>query len=170
MVIYPDDVFLSEIPFTKQMMEIHDQTGSSVLGLEEVPQDKVSAYGVIRPGEKDNDKVEITEFVEKPKAEEAPSNLASVGRYLLTPNVFKYLKAVEPAPNGEYYITNGINELLKTEKVYGKVFKGRHFDTGNKIGYLKANLYEAYQDPSLRGEMMQFIGELSEDSQVKTKL
>jgi UTP--glucose-1-phosphate uridylyltransferase len=158
-VFYPDDVFSYQTPPAKQLIDIYKNTLSSVIALKEVSLDKVSSYGVVVPGQRDDEKIEIKGFKEKPPIEDAPSNLSVMGRYLLTPTIFECLKKIKINPNGEYYITDGLEELISKERMYGKVIKAEHFDTGEKAGYLKANIFFALQDEKLKSEIIDFTNQ-----------
>jgi len=160
LVFYPDDVFSYDISPARQLINIHNNTGGSVIALNEISLEKVSSYGVVVPGTIDEEKVEILGFKEKPPVDQAPSNLCVLGRYLLTPEIFTCLKNIYPSLNGEYYITDGLQNLICKEKIYGKVVKAEHFDTGDKIGYLKANIYFAFKDEKIKNEISVFLSKL----------
>ena len=142
-VILPDDVIDAEVPCLKQMIDVYNETGSSILATQEVEGKAISAYGVLDAtptGKHDGRLYEVKNMVEKPKPEDAPSNLAIIGRYILTPAIFDMLAATEPGKGGELQLTDGIKALLKHEKVYGYTFEGTRHDTGDKLGMLKATV------------------------------
>jgi UTP--glucose-1-phosphate uridylyltransferase len=142
-VILPDDIIDAQVPCLKQMIDIYNETGSSVLATQEVEGKAISAYGVLDAtpaGKHDGRLYEVKNMVEKPKPEDAPSNLAIIGRYILTPTIFEMLEATEPGKGGELQLTDGIKALLKHEKVYGYTFEGTRHDTGDKLGMLKATV------------------------------
>ena len=142
-VILPDDVIDAEAPCLKQMIDVYNETGSSILATQEVEGKAISAYGVLdaTPTGKHGGRLyEVKDMVEKPKPEDAPSNLAIIGRYILTPAIFDMLAATEPGKGGELQLTDGIKALLKHEKVYGYTFEGTRHDTGDKLGMLKATV------------------------------
>lgn len=142
-VILPDDIIDAQVPCLKQMIDIYNETGSSILATQEVDGRAISAYGVldVKAAGKHNGRLyEVENMVEKPKPEEAPSNLAIIGRYVLTPAIFDMLEATEPGKGGELQLTDGIKRLLKHEKVYGYTFEGTRHDTGDKLGMLKATV------------------------------
>lgn len=123
-----------------QMIEVFEETGGSVIALEKVPRERVSAYGVIA-GEAVRDRLHrLTGVVEKPPVEEAPSNLTIVGRYIFKPSIFAKIRATRPGRIGEIQITDAIGALLKDEPVYGLEFKGRRYDTGEPVGFLEASI------------------------------
>lgn len=142
-VILPDDVIDARVPCLKQMIDVYNETGSSILATQEVEGAAISAYGVLdatATGKHDGRLYEVKNMVEKPKLEDAPSNLAIIGRYILTPRIFDMLEATEPGKGGELQLTDGIKALLKHEKVYGYTFEGTRHDTGDKLGMLKATV------------------------------
>ncbi len=141
-VILPDDIIDAKVPCLKQMIDVYNETGSSILATQEVEGKAISAYGVLdaKPSGKHERLYEVKNLVEKPKPEDAPSNLAIIGRYILTPRIFDMLEATEPGKGGELQLTDGIKQLLKHEKVYGYTFEGTRHDTGDKLGMLKATV------------------------------
>ncbi len=163
-VLLADDVVDSAVPCLKQMMEIFDETQSSVLAIQEVDRKMISAYGVLdaRPveGRWKGKLFEVANLVEKPKAEDAPSNLAIIGRYILTPRLFEALEHTELGTGGELQLTDGLRELLKTEKIYGFRFEGKRHDTGDKLGFLKATVEFALKRPDLGGELKSWLKDL----------
>lgn len=144
-IVHPPESGKSAI---EQMIDVHKKTGGSVIALEAVPREKISSYGVIA-GEKVGDRLhKLTGVVEKPPVETAPSNLTIVGRYLLKPSIFKYLRDTKPGRNGEIQITDAIAELLKNEDVYGLEIEGRRYDTGEPVGFLEATVEFALRSDS----------------------
>ncbi len=142
-VILPDDIIDAKVPCLKQMIDVYNETGSSILATQEVAGAAISAYGVLdasATGTHDGRLYEVKNMVEKPKPEDAPSNLAIIGRYILTPRIFDMLDTTEPGKGGELQLTDGIKQLLKHEKVYGYTFEGTRHDTGDKLGMLKATV------------------------------
>jgi UTP--glucose-1-phosphate uridylyltransferase len=141
-VILPDDVIDAETPCLKQMMNVFDELGGSVVATQTVEGPGISAYGVLA-GTPDPDNWRIfdcTGMVEKPKFEDAPSKQAIIGRYILTPRIFELLKQTTPGASGEIQLTDGLRALLKEEKVFGYTFEGKRFDAGDKLGMLKATV------------------------------
>ncbi len=142
-VILPDDIIDAKVPCLKQMIDVYNETGSSILATQEVEGKAISAYGVLDAtptGKHDGRLYAVNNLVEKPKPEDAPSNLAIIGRYVLTPKIFDMLEATEPGKGGELQLTDGIKQLLKHQKVYGYNFEGTRHDTGDKLGMLKATV------------------------------
>ena len=160
-VLLADDVIDSPVPCLKQMMEVFDYTQSSVLATQVVEGEAISAYGVLKTKEADGrfggKLFEIVDMVEKPKLKDAPSNLAVIGRYILTPTVFETLSEIKAGVGGELQLTDGMRLLLKKEKMYGYVFDGKRHDTGDKLGFLKATIEFALQRPDLGGPLRKYL-------------
>lgn len=158
-VILPDDVFSAEKPCLQQMVEAYEQTGGNIVAAMEVPEDRISSYGVLDV-EKDMGKlVRARGMVEKPNKEDAPSNLAVIGRYILTPDVLRNLDNQEPGAGGEIQLTDAIAKEIGRSGVYGHRFDGRRFDCGSKAGYLQATVAFALERDDLRDEFLQFLFE-----------
>src|SRR5919106_3205857 len=150
-VILGDDVIDATPPALRQMIDVYERVGGPVLAVERVPAEDVSSYGVvaIEQGEDHGRGVyRITDLVEKPRREEAPSNLAIIGRYILTPDIFPSLEATARDRTGEIQLTNGLKRLLKDRPIYGCQIDGARHDTGNKLGFLKAVVYFALRRPA----------------------
>ncbi len=139
-VLLGDDIIDSEVPALKQMMEVHRKYPASVLAIQEVPRSEVRQYGVIDGRQIDDGVFEVRGVVEKPAPEDAPSNLAIIGRYILTPEIFPALDRTEPGKGGEIQLTDGIRLLMETQPVYAYLFKGDRHDAGDKLGFLKATV------------------------------
>jgi UTP--glucose-1-phosphate uridylyltransferase len=164
-VLLADDVVDARVPCLKQMMDVFNETQCSVIATERVEGKAISAYGVldVKPVEsRFGDRVfEIKNMVEKPKAEEAPSNLAIIGRYILTPAVFDMLAQTQAGSGGELQLTDGMRALLREEKMFAYVFEGRRHDTGDKLGFLKATVEFALKRPDLGSEFREYLKGLS---------
>lgn len=144
-VILSDDVIDSGTPCLRQLLDVYEFYGAPVVALMEVPKDSISAYGVvdaepIAHAGGQNRLYRILNMVEKPKPSEAPSNLAIIGRYVLTPEVFRSLDAIEPGSGGEIQLTDGLKHLLRSRPIYGYRFEGTRYDAGDKLGFLKATV------------------------------
>jgi len=144
-----DDLIYAELPCLQQMREYFDKHGASVLGVETVPRDQTGSYGIVEVDESVPDVKRITRIVEKPAPEVAPSNLAVVGRYVLTPQIFEYLAATGRGAGGEIQLTDGIAALLETEPVHVLPFAGTRYDCGSKMGYLRATIEYALRHAEL---------------------
>jgi UTP--glucose-1-phosphate uridylyltransferase len=161
-VLLADDVILGGPPCLRQLIEVHAQTGATVLAVRRVLPDQVSRYGVIDPESSRGRLHEVRDLVEKPQPGRAPSDLAILGRYVLTPEVFRALDRTEPGAGSEIQLTDGIRGALETGRVVALEFEGDYYDTGTIPGYLKANLAMALKRPDLREEMLGVIREFME--------
>src|SRR5436190_1744453 len=163
-VILGDDVIDANPPAIKQMVDVFERVGGPVLAVERVPEDEISSYGVIAldPTADLGDGVyRVKDLVEKPPRDEAPSDLAIIGRYILTPDIFPALAATKSDRTGEIQLTNGLRELLKTRPIYACEVKGVRHDTGNKLGFLKAVVYFALRRPDLVDKFSAYLSSLS---------
>jgi UTP--glucose-1-phosphate uridylyltransferase len=156
-VILGDDVIDAQPPALKQMIDVFDRVGGPVLAVERVPMRDVSAYGVIDPEPMGDGVYRVRDLVEKPPREEAPSDLAIIGRYILTPDIFDMLAATAADRSGEIQLTNGLRRLLKTRPIYACEIDGVRHDTGNKLGFLKAVVYFALRRPDLADAFGEYL-------------
>ncbi len=162
-VILADDVIDATPPAVKQMIDVFERVRGPVLAVERVPREEISKYGVIAPArgrDLGEGIYEVTDLVEKPQASEAPSDLAIIGRYILTPDVFPALASIKSDRTGEIQLTNGLRELLKSRPIYACEVKGVRHDTGNKLGFLKAVVYFAMKRPELAGPFAEYLASL----------
>ena len=155
-VILGDTITKDKVPCTKQLIDIYEKYGKSVIALEEVPDEKVERYGIIGGEEIEDSIYKIDKLVEKPPLSVAPSNLAIMGRYVLTPDIFDHIENVEPGYGGEIQLTDALSKL---DEIYGQVFKGESFDIGNRIDWLKTSLIFALEDENARDNILEFIRE-----------
>jgi UTP--glucose-1-phosphate uridylyltransferase len=164
-VVLSDDVIDAEIPCLRQLLDIHEFFAAPVLAVMEVPREKISSYGVVdaepvsHNGGKDR-LYRIRDMVEKPQASEAPSNLAIIGRYVLTPEIFGCIERVEPGAGGEIQLTDGLKLLLRSRPVYAYRFEGTRFDAGDKLGFLKATVEFALRRHDLGGPFREYLKSL----------
>jgi len=157
-VVLGDDVIDADPPALAQMAEVFERVGGPVLAVERVPEADVSSYGVVDIAESLGDGVyRIRDLVEKPRREDAPSNLAIIGRYILTPDIFGALQATVADRTGEIQLTNGLRRLLQDRPIYGYEVKGVRHDTGNKLGFLKAVVYFALRRPDLAAPFKEYL-------------
>jgi UTP--glucose-1-phosphate uridylyltransferase len=161
-VLLGDDIIDSQVPCMKQMVEVFERHQGPVIAVHQVPRSEISAYGVIdgtpEPG---NDRVyRIRDLVEKPRAEDAPSDLAIIGRYILTPDVFDCLESTSRDEGGEIQLTNGLRALREKRQLYGYRFEGIRHDAGNKLGFLKATVEFALKRPDLGGPFREYLKSL----------
>lgn len=158
-VILPDDVIAAEKPCLQQMIEAHAETGGSMVAAMEVPQDKASSYGVLDVKEDMGSMVSVKGMVEKPPAGTAPSNLAVIGRYILSPKVLQNLSKIKQGAGGEIQLTDAIAlEMEQGRDVFGYRFRGQRFDCGSKAGFLQATVSFGLSRPDLRDEFADFLG------------
>ncbi len=159
-VILADDVYDADPPALKQMVDVFEQVEGPVLAVERVPMEKVSSYGVIASEPLGNGVHRITDMVEKPPRAEAPSDLAIIGRYILTPDIFDELAATTNDRTGEIQLTNGLKQLLQKRPLYAFEVNGVRHDTGNKLGFLKAVVYFALRRPDLAAPFADYLREI----------
>ena len=156
-----DIVYNPDAPVAKQLIDIYEKYGSSVIGVQEVENKDVSKYGIVKPAAiLDENTVEMVDFIEKPTLEEAPSNLACLGRYLLSGEIFKYLETTEPGKGGEIQLTDAILKMLNDDqKVVAYNFQGKRYDIGNKIGLLKANIEFGLRNEETKEDLIKYLKE-----------
>ncbi|WP_417770654.1 UTP--glucose-1-phosphate uridylyltransferase GalU [Stappia sp.] len=160
-VILPDDVIAAEKPCLQQMVEAFEDIGENMVAAMEVPREQSSAYGMLDIGEENGPLVRVKGMVEKPAAEDSPSNLAVIGRYILTPKVLQNLNKLKSGSGGEIQLTDAIAEDIRQEReVYGYRFRGRRFDCGNKSGFLRATVAFGLARDDLRDDLMAYLREL----------
>jgi UTP--glucose-1-phosphate uridylyltransferase len=161
-VILSDDVIDAETPCLRQLLDIYEFYGASVVALMEVPEDQTSSYGIVDAEQISHhgggDRLyRIRNMVEKPKKGEAPSRLAIIGRYVLTPEIFTSLEAIGPGSGGEIQLTDGLKHLLRSRPIYGYRFEGRRYDAGDKLGFLKATVEFALKRHDLGGPFKEYL-------------
>lgn len=139
-VLLGDDIIDSEVPVLKQMLEIYNKYGASVIAVQEVDRSQVSSYGIIKAEPIADGVYKIYDMIEKPNIEDAPSNLAIIGRYILAPEIIGLLEKTEPGRGKEIQLTDALRELVKTMPVYGYKFQGKRYDAGDKLGFLQATV------------------------------
>ena len=162
-VILADDVIDADPPAIKQMIDVFERVNGPVLAVERVPREEISSYGVIAPTPNTalGDGIfQVRDLIEKPSVSEAPSDLAIIGRYILTPDIFPCLAATKSDRTGEIQLTNGLRELLKSRPIYACEIKGVRHDTGNKLGYLKAVVYFAMRRPEIADRFCAYLTSL----------
>ena len=154
-----DDIVYNDVPVAKQLIDNYSKYGSSIVGCQEVKESDVSKYGIVKPLlSLDEKTVEMEDFIEKPSVDEAPSKLACLGRYLLTPKIFDYLEKTEPGKGGEIQLTDAIVAMMKDgEKVLAYNFEGKRYDIGNKFGLLKANIEFGLRNEETREELLEYL-------------
>ena len=162
-VLLGDTLIASDAPVTRQLMDIFERYREPVVALEEVERSKVSRYGVIAGKNIDGDEYLISDFIEKPSVEEAPSNLAIAGRYVFTAEVFGYIEKLAPGKNDEIQLTDAMRAMAAQRAMYGLRFRGQRYDLGNRLDYLKTNIIFGLKRPDLRDDLADFIKEIAQE-------
>ncbi len=166
-VLLGDDIVRAEKPCLKQMMDQYDSRQATVIGVKHVSDEEVSRYGIVDGNEIEKRLYSINHLVEKPKKEEAPSNLAIMGRYILTPRIFDILNNQKPGAGGEIQLTDAIAELNRIESVYAYEFEGMRFDVGDKLGFIQTTIDYALQREDLRYELLKYLSSTLERELIK---
>jgi UTP--glucose-1-phosphate uridylyltransferase len=148
-------------PITKQLIDVYNQHGGSVVALEEVKPERVSRYGIIDGKAVSDNVYKANDWIEKPSIEEAPSNLAIASRYIFTPEIFDYLEKTLPGKNNEIQLTDAMREMVKTHPMFGMKFKGKRYDIGDKMGFLKTNIEFGLKDPEISETLKIWIKEFA---------
>jgi UTP--glucose-1-phosphate uridylyltransferase len=160
-VMLGDDIMEDKVPLTKQLMDRYEKTHASNIAVMKVPHEETSKYGIIDPeGQVDKGLYNVRNFVEKPKPEDAPSDLAIIGRYLLTPEIFDILENQEPGAGNEIQLTDAIDTLNKTQRVFAHEFTGIRYDVGDKFGFLKTSIQYGLKHPEIKDSLRQYIVKL----------
>ncbi|SPP29348.1 UTP-glucose-1-phosphate uridylyltransferase [Brochothrix thermosphacta] len=161
-VLLGDDIVKSKTPCVKQLIEQYNKTQSSIIGVQKVPIEDTNRYGIIDPESEIADKLySVRGFVEKPSVEKAPSQLAILGRYLLTPEIFSLLETQEAGAGDEIQLTDAIDRLNKTERVLAYEFEGRRYDVGDKFGFVDTTIRFALEHPEIKDRVQELVNELS---------
>ncbi|WP_210135099.1 UTP--glucose-1-phosphate uridylyltransferase GalU [Staphylococcus sp. GDX8P80P] len=161
-VLLGDDIVESDEPAIKQLMNVYEETGHSVIGVQEVPENVTHRYGIIDPLDKEGRRYEVKQFVEKPAQGTAPSNLAIMGRYVLTPEIFNYLKDQKEGAGNEIQLTDAIERMNNdTKNVYAFDFSGNRYDVGEKFGFVTTTIEYALKDDSISNKLKDYLKSLS---------
>lgn len=156
-VLLGDTVIKAKKPATKQLIEIYEQYGKSVLGLEQVEKKKVSRYGIISANKIQPKVLAINDIIEKPEVSKAPSSLAICGRYLLMPEIFRYIEKTKKGKGNEIQLTDALKLMLQAEKIYGRIFDGKRYDIGNKLDFIKTNIEFGLEKEDIKDELLDYI-------------
>jgi UTP--glucose-1-phosphate uridylyltransferase len=156
-VLLPDDIAVSQVPLTKQLIEIFQKYNANILAIEEIPRNKVSDYGIIQPYQIDERLYRVVNLIEKPAPERAPSRLGIVGRYVLQPEIFNVLEETPPGKGGEIQLTDALRLLLQEQPILGYRFEGVRYDVGTPLGLLRASLCFALQDTRALDELRTYL-------------
>ena len=163
-VMLGDDIMQGQEPLTKQLIDVYEKTHASNIAVMEVPHEETSKYGIIAPERELEDGIYNVEyFVEKPKPEDAPSDLAIIGRYLLTPEIFDILENQAPGAGGEIQLTDAIDTLNKTQRVFAKRFDGKRYDIGNKLGFLEMSIEYGLKHPEIKEGLRDYLLNIAEN-------
>lgn len=163
-VFLPDDIFDAEPPLMKQMLEVYRQHQGSVIALRRVAKEDTRRYGMVKPQQVSERVYRILDMVEKPAPEEAPSDLAILGRYILTPEIFAALRVTPPGKGGEIQLTDGLALLLKQQAIYGYAFDGTYYDAGKPLGLLKASVSMGIRHPGIGADFREYLKKFFEES------
>ena len=162
-VLLGDDVVVSKTPCLKQMINVFNEYRTSILGVQTVPHELVNKYGIVEGKQVDDRVYKVKDMVEKPDLEAAPSNIAVLGRYIISPQIFDYLETQDAGAGGEIQLTDALKRLSKEQAMYAYDFKGHRYDVGSKMGFLQANIEFALRNDSLKEEMQQYLEKLHEN-------
>ncbi|MEC2222772.1 MULTISPECIES: UTP--glucose-1-phosphate uridylyltransferase GalU [Heyndrickxia] len=156
-VLLGDDIVQNDPPCLKQLIDQYEETRSSVIGVQQVPEEETHRYGIIAPASKEGRRYQVDKFVEKPKQGTAPSNLAIIGRYLLTPEIFMFLDKQEKGAGGEIQLTDAIQGLNQIQRVFAYQYEGKRFDVGEKLGFVTSTIEMALQHEEIKYDLLTFL-------------
>ncbi|WP_017550932.1 UTP--glucose-1-phosphate uridylyltransferase GalU [Heyndrickxia coagulans] len=165
-VLLGDDIVQNDPPCLKQLIDEYEKTHSSVIGVQEVPEEETHRYGIIAPASKEGRRYQVDKFVEKPKQGTAPSNLAIIGRYLLTPEIFMFLDKQEKGAGGEIQLTDAIQQLNQIQRVFAYQFEGKRYDVGEKLGFIQSQIEMALQDETLSKDLLKMMKGIIEKTNI----
>ncbi|MED3689583.1 UTP--glucose-1-phosphate uridylyltransferase GalU [Peribacillus butanolivorans] len=159
-VLLGDDIVQSETPCLKQLIKQYEETNHSIIGVQTVPNGETNRYGIIDPAFQDGRLYQVENFVEKPALGTAPSNLAIMGRYILTPEIFSFLDQQEAGAGGEIQLTDAIQKLNQIQRVFAYDFEGKRYDVGEKLGFVKTTIEFALQNVEIKDELVEFLKQM----------
>lgn len=159
-VLLGDDIVQAETPCLKQLMNEYDQTLSSVIGVQTIPENETHRYGIVDPSGQIGRRYQVNRFIEKPTMGTAPSNLAIMGRYILTPEIFMFLEQHEKGAGGEIQLTDAIQKLNEIQRVFAYDFEGKRFDVGEKLGFVKTTIEFALQNDEIKDELSEYLTDM----------
>ena len=162
-VLLGDDVVVSRKPVLQQMVEVFNEYKTSILGVQEVADEVVHKYGIVACKQVEDGIYKVKDLIEKPALADAPSRIAILGRYILTPTIFSYLETQEPGAGGEIQLTDGLKRLAKNEAMYAYIFKGHRYDVGTKMGFLQANIEFALRNPEITDDLKIYLAALHDN-------
>lgn len=168
-VLLGDDIVVSQKPCLQQMMEIFDEYKTTVLGVQKVADDAVDKYGIVDCKHIEERVFKVKDLVEKPKKEDAPSNVAILGRYIITPTIFEYLQTQDAGAGGEIQLTDALRRMAVDEAMYAYDFKGHRYDVGTKSGFIEANIEFALRNDEVKAEMLDYLNRLHDNMEEMLK-
>lgn len=155
-----DDVVDNKEPCLKQLIDVYNEYKTTILGVQEVPIEDVNKYGIVKGMHIEDGVFKVKDLIEKPDIEKAPSNIAILGRYIITPSIFEILEHTKPGKGGEIQLTDALKELLNKEAMYAYVFKGRRYDVGDKLGFLQATVEFALKRDDLKNDFLAYLSKI----------
>ena len=167
-IILPDVLVKGPVGCLKQMVDVYNQTGGNLIAVEDVPREETQNYGVIDPGEESNGSIEVKGLVEKPNPEDAPSTLSVIGRYILQPEIFEHLSAFEKGAGDEIQLTDAMDKLIDTQSFRAMRFDGQSYDSGSRLGFIKANLAYGLSDAEIGDDVRTMINDLLKEYEPKS--
>ena len=156
-VLLGDDIVDAKTPCLKQLIDCYNEYQTTILGVQEVPDSEVNKYGIINAKSIEDNVYKIKDMIEKPNLNEAPSNIAILGRYILTPTIFDILETQQPGKGGEIQLTDALRTLVKSEALYAYIFEGKRYDVGDKLGFLEATVDYALKNPELKDKFIEIL-------------
>lgn len=159
-VLLGDDIVDSEVPCLKQLIDIYSEYNTTVIGVQHVPEEDVSKYGIVKCKHIEDRVYKINDLIEKPEKDKAPSNIAILGRYIITPDIFGHIERIKPGKGGEIQLTDALKQLLSSEAMYAYDFIGKRYDVGNKLGFLEATVEFALKRNDLKDEFSAYLKDI----------
>jgi UTP--glucose-1-phosphate uridylyltransferase len=169
-VMLGDDVVDNDVPCLKQLVDVYNEYKTTILGVQEIPPQDVSKYGIVKGMHIENGVYKVKDLVEKPDVDKAPSNIAILGRYIITPKIFDILEHTKPGKGGEIQLTDALKELISLEAMYAYTFKGRRYDVGDKLGFLQATVEFALKREDLKDEFFAYLKKMVSAGEQSTPL
>jgi len=160
-VLLPDDLIVSDVPCLKQLINVYNEYKTTVIAIQKVPHEDVSKYGIVSCKQVDDKVYKINDLIEKPEPDKAPSDMAIIGRYIITPSIFEHIEKTEPGKAKEIQLTDALKSLMHNEAMYAYEFEGKRYDVGDRLGFLQANVEFALNRDDLREEFSKYLKEIA---------